>query len=147
MKVLLQRVNNASVTVSDNIIGNIDKGLLLLVGFGKDDTKEQIPAMVEKIVNLRIFPNEEGRFDKSCLDIKASILAVPQFTLYADTNKGRRPEFFKSLNPKEATVLFDLFVEQISDKDVKVETGEFGAYMKVNLENDGPVTIMLDSEE
>ena len=121
------------------------KGLLLLVGFGKEDDSSKLRPMAEKLLNMRVFPDEKGRFHFSVIDMAGEVLAVPQFTLYADTKKGRRPEFFSAKEPKEATRLFDEFVEQLNElHSEKVATGSFGAYMKVSLENDGPVTIMLE---
>ncbi|MBI5184102.1 MAG: D-tyrosyl-tRNA(Tyr) deacylase [Nitrospinae bacterium] len=146
MKVLLQRVNYASVKVDELVISEINKGLLLLTGFGEGDDDSKLKPMAEKIVNMRIFPDEKSRFHFSLLDIDGSVLVVPQFTLFADTGKGRRPEFLKALKPQLARSLMDKFVcifEQLGIKDVL--SGQFGAYMKVELENDGPVTIMLEN--
>ena len=143
MKIVTQRVSSASVKVNDQIVGSCHTGLLLLVGFGKEDTKETLPKAAQKIVNMRIFADESGKFNNSLLDIKGEILCVSQFTLYADTRKGNRPGFSESLEPKKANELFDLFVEELKKAGaLKVETGEFGAYMQVELINDGPVTIL-----
>jgi len=145
MKVVIQRVSRAKVTVEEQVIGEISAGLLLLVGFGKGDSSAEIPAMVEKIVTMRIFPNAQGRFDRSVLDIQGEVLAVSQFTLYADTTKGRRPEFFNALEPDPARELFEEFVQALrSVLPSKVATGQFGAMMQVELVNDGPVTITLE---
>ena len=146
MKVLLQRVNYAKVTVNSEVCGEISRGLLLLVGFGAEDTAEKLSKMADKFLNLRIFPNEQGRFDLSCLDIGGEILLVPQFTLYAITEKrGRRPDFTTALAPDKARELFDLLIEQVRLlSKSKVACGIFGAYMRVALENDGPVTILLE---
>jgi D-tyrosyl-tRNA(Tyr) deacylase len=145
MRIVIQRVLNSSVEVESKQVASIQRGLMLLVGFGQDDTAECLQAMAEKVVNMRIFPNEEGRFHFSVKDIAGEILAVPQFTLYADTSKGRRPEFFAALKPEAATKLFDEFCDCLSKTlDRPVERGIFGANMKVNLLNDGPVTIILD---
>ena len=145
MRVLLQRVSKASVSVEEKVLGEISGGLLLLTGFGKGDDESKLLPMAEKIINLRVFPDEKGRFDKSVLDISGEILVVSQFTLYADTTKGRRPDFFNALEPDKARVLCDSFVQLLKSKGVsKVATGEFGAHMFVNLENDGPVTIMVE---
>lgn len=145
MKVLLQRVNHASVTVNSEITGKIGKGLLLLTGIGKDDTTENLQAMTQKLIHLRIFPDEQGRFHYSLLDIEGEALLVPQFTLYGDTNKGRRPDFFEAMPPQIASPLFDDFTQMVKDAGVKnVQTGVFGADMKVALENDGPVTLLLE---
>ena len=144
MKVILQRVNFAKVSVEGITVGEIEKGLLLLVGFGKDDSESVLKPMAAKISNLRVFPDEKGRFHLSVLDIEGGILAVPQFTLFADTSKGRRPEFFSALAPDKAEEMFNSFVRHLKESEIaKVETGQFGAYMQVTLENDGPVTIIL----
>ncbi len=146
MKVLLQRVNNASVEVDGTIVGKIGLGLLLLTGFGEGDDESVCDPMASKISTLRIFPDEKGRFDKSVLDVGGEVLVVPQFTLFADTSKGRRPEFFGALKPELAKPLVDVFKTQLLNTGIsKVETGIFGAHMKVSLLNDGPVTIMLES--
>jgi len=146
MKVLLQRVRQASVKVEGQATSSIDNGLLLLVGIGADDTQKNLEAVAAKICHMRIFPDENGRFDLSVLDIDGEILAVPQFTLYADTRKGRRPEFFGAMKPPEASEYFDSFVNALNNLEVKkVETGVFGAHMVVSLENDGPVTILVEN--
>jgi D-tyrosyl-tRNA(Tyr) deacylase len=145
MKVVIQRVSRAKVTVKEQVLGEISAGLLLLIGFGKGDTSLEIPAMIEKILTLRIFPNSEGRFDRSVLDIQGEVLAVSQFTLYADTSKGRRPEFFNALEPGPAQKLFEEFVQALRTAlPSKVAAGQFGAMMQVELVNDGPVTITLE---
>ncbi|MBX7138908.1 MAG: D-tyrosyl-tRNA(Tyr) deacylase [Oligoflexia bacterium] len=146
MKIVLQRVNEASVTVEGRITGAIRHGLLLLVGFGLTDDEAKLRPVADKLVNLRIFPDERGRFHHSLAEVGGAILAVPQFTLFADLSKGgRRPEFFGALEPAKAAPLFDRFVETLKQVGVaQVETGIFGADMKVRLENDGPVTIPLE---
>lgn len=147
MKVVLQRVSEAAVTVDGKTVGKINAGLMLLVGFGAESSREQLPAMASKIANMRIFPNEEGRFDRSLIDTEGEILLVPQFTLYADTNKGRRPEFFAALAPDHASSMFDEFVDEFKKLGIhQVETGVFGAMMEVSLTNSGPVTILLNDE-
>ena len=143
MKVLVQRCDKASVTVNNEIVGKIDKGMLILVGFTGDDTSENIDYMIEKILHLRIYDDESGVMNKSILDVNGSILSVSQFTLYADTKKGRRPSYVNALNGEKATILYDEFNEKLK-KHIHVETGIFGAEMKVELINDGPVTIMLE---
>lgn len=146
MKVVLQRVSQSSVTVDEKLTATIEKGLMLLVGFGKSDEISKLRPMAEKVLNMRIFPDEKGRFHYSCLDVSGGVLLVPQFTLYADTGNGRRPEFFEALEPAKATELFDEFVKEVSSLGVaSVQTGIFGAHMKVALENDGPVTICLEN--
>ena len=145
MKVLLQRVSCASVTVAGEVVGAIGAGLLLLVGFSRSDLEPDLRAMARKIVALRVFPDQQGRFNYSLLDVGGGVLLVPQFTLYAQTNRGRRPDFTAAMHPEGAIVLFNEFVQCVSDSGVKkVETGCFGADMKVDLINDGPVTIMLE---
>ena len=147
MKVLLQRVTRASVQVQDEIVGAIDKGLLLLVGFGHTDSTAVLTPMANKVANLRVFPDERGRFQYSLLDIGGAALLVPQFTLYADTRKGRRPDFTGSMKPEVAEGLFEEFAAAVRSSGVKeVECGRFGADMQVELVNDGPVTILISSE-
>ena len=143
MKVLVQRCDKASVSVNNEIVGKIDKGMLILVGFTQTDTSENIDYMIEKILHLRIYDDESGIMNKSILDVCGSILSVSQFTLYADTKKGRRPSYVNALNGEKATILYDEFNEKLK-KHIHVETGIFGAEMKVELINDGPVTIMLE---
>ena len=144
MKVLLQRVSRASVTVEDEVIGVIGAGLLLLVGFGRSDSARDLRPMAVKAANLRVFADYRGRFNHSVLDVGGAVLLVPQFTLYADTRKGRRPDFVDALQPDLAAGMFDEFVRAVADTGVRrVESGRFGAHMQVELVNDGPVTIML----
>ena len=143
MKVLVQRCDKASVTVNNEIVGKIDKGMMILVGFTETDTSENIDYMVEKVLNLRIYDDESGIMNKSIIDVGGSILSVSQFTLYADTKNGRRPSYVNALNGEKATLLYDEFNEKLK-KQIHVETGIFGAEMKVELINDGPVTIMLE---
>ena len=146
MRIVLQRVNNAKVTVEGRTQGEISRGILLLVGFGGEDENPPLKAMAQKIVNLRIFPRGDSKFDISLLDIKGEVLLVPQFTLYGDTRKGRRPDFFSSLPPGPAALFFDQFAAEFRALGIsRVATGIFGAYMQVALENDGPVTLVLDS--
>lgn len=148
MRVLLQRVSQASVKVDDQITGAGEAGLLLLVGIGPGDDEAILARMAEKIVQLRIFPDEQGKMNRSLLDVEGDIVAVSQFTLFADTRKGRRPSFIGAAPPEQASRLFDEFVALLKQAGAKrVETGQFGAHMMVALVNDGPVTIWLDSEE
>lgn len=144
MKVLVQRVLSSSVEVDNKIVGQINKGLMLLVGFTDSDTDKEIDYMVDKIINLRIFDDENGVMNKSLIDVNGSILSISQFTLYADTRKGRRPSYIKALNGDKAILLYDKFNNKLKEKNIKVETGIFGADMKVSLINDGPITIMLE---
>lgn len=146
MRTVLQRVNHASVTVDDQVVGAIGKGIAVLVGFGKEDDESCLAPVASKLVNMRVFSNDNGRFDFSTLDIGGEVLLVPQFTLFADTRKGRRPEFFSAMEPKSASLLFDKFIEAVKSTGVrKTAAGVFGAKMKVAFENDGPVTIIVDS--
>lgn len=143
MKVLVQRVLNANVSINNNIVSSIENGLLLFVGFTNDDNIDKINYMVNKIVNLRIFDDEFGVMNKSVLDVNGSVLSVSQFTLYANCEKGRRPSYTDAIKSNEAKELYDLFNKQLK-KQIKLETGVFQADMKVSLTNDGPVTIMLE---
>jgi D-tyrosyl-tRNA(Tyr) deacylase len=147
VKALLQRVTEASVSVGGEAVGRIGRGLVILVGIASGDTEKDIQYLVPKIVNLRIFPDDEGRFNLSALDIKGELLVVSQFTLLADTRKGRRPSFVEAAPPAEAEQLFERFVVQARATGLKVETGRFQQYMQVKIHNDGPVTILLDSRE
>jgi len=144
MKVVVQRVDNSKVEVDGKVTGSIDKGLMLLVGFTKTDGESEIDWMVKKIVNLRIFDDENGVMNLSLKDVGGSILSVSQFTLYGDAKKGNRPSYINALGGDEAIKLYELFNEKLRSENVVVETGVFGADMKVSLVNDGPVTILLE---
>lgn len=144
MKVVVQRVINSQVEVDDKIVGKIDKGLMLLVGFTENDNQETVKYMANKVLNLRIFDDENGVMNLSVTDIKGEILSISQFTLYGDARKGNRPSYVNALKGEEATKLYDLFNENLKDSNLKVETGIFGADMKVSLINDGPVTIIIE---
>lgn len=146
MKVVVQRCMKASVRVENNTVGSIGKGLMLLVGFTYGDSEEEIDYMVDKIVHLRIFDDENGVMNQSLLDVGGSILSISQFTLYADTRKGRRPSYIKALNGDEANGLYQLFNQKLRSAVELVEEGIFGADMKVDFINDGPVTIILEKE-
>ena len=143
MRVIVQRVKEASVTVDNKIVGKIGYGFMLLVGFTEGDNITNIDAMVKKILNLRIMDDENGVMNKSILDTGGEILSISQFTLYADTTKGNRPSYIKALRGEESTKLYDLFNEEL-EKYIHVEKGIFGANMQVSLINDGPTTIMLE---
>jgi len=147
VKALLQRVSGASVSVGGEVVGRIGRGLVVFVGVASGDTEKDGQFLVQKTVNLRIFADEEGRFNLSALDINGELLLVSQFTLLADTKKGRRPSFVEAAPPAQAEGLFDQFVEQARATGLKVETGRFQQYMQVEIHNDGPVTILLDSRE
>lgn len=144
MRVLVQRCDKALVRVNDNVVGSINKGLMILVGFTEGDNFDTIKYMADKVVNLRVFDDENGIMNKSLLDKSYSILSVSQFTLYGDASKGRRPSYVNALNGSLAKPLYDKFNEELKKYGIKVETGIFGADMKVELINDGPVTIMLE---
>lgn len=144
MKVVLQRVKKASVTVEEKQVGKIDNGLLILVGFTEDDKESQINWMINKITNLRIFDDENKVMNLSVKDVKGSILSVSQFTLYADSKKGNRPSYINALGGESAIKLYKLFNEKLRETNIPVEEGIFGADMEVSLVNDGPVTIILE---
>ena len=144
MKVVLQRVKKASVTVYEKIVGKIDNGLLILVGFTEGDGEHQIDWMINKITNLRIFDDDNGVMNLSVKDVKGSILSVSQFTLYADSRKGNRPSYINALGGESAIKLYEAFNEKLRDTGISIEEGIFGADMEVSLVNDGPVTIILE---
>jgi D-aminoacyl-tRNA deacylase len=144
MRALLQRVSNARVTVEDKVISQIGKGLVILLGIGHGDEEEQVTFLAEKITNLRIFEDEQGKTNLSVLDVKGEALVVSQFTLYADTRKGRRPSFIDAALPDIAEPLVNRFVERLRGLGVPTQTGQFGAHMLVEIHNDGPVTIWLE---
>lgn len=145
MKVIIQRVSTSNVEINKKIVGKIDNGYMVLVSFTNGDTKKIVNKMVNKIVNLRIFEDENDKLNYSLKDVNGSILSISQFTLYAKLN-GRRPSFTDALNYKEASLLYDYFNEQLKNEEVHVETGVFGEDMKVSLINDGPITIIIDSK-
>ncbi len=147
MKALLQRVISASVSVGSEVVGSIGQGLVVFVGVADGDTEEDAHYLVQKTVGLRIFSDEAGRFNLSALDIQGELLVVSQFTLLANTRKGRRPSFTEAAPPSQAEGLFQRFVEQAAATGLKVATGRFQQYMQVEIHNDGPVTILLDSRE
>jgi D-tyrosyl-tRNA(Tyr) deacylase len=144
MRVLLQRVSEASVSVAGQEIGRCGKGLLLLIGIKTGDSSAEVHYLVEKCLQLRIFADTEGKMNRSLLDIGGEILAISQFTLYADTRKGRRPSFIEAAAPEISEPLYELFVQELRAAGVQVATGQFGAEMAVSLVNDGPVTILLE---
>lgn len=146
MKLVVQRVKKASVTVDDNVIGKINEGFLVLIGIGNDDNKEKADYLVKKLINLRIFTDENGKMNLSLQDINGELLLISQFTLYAECKKsGNRPSFSDAAKPDISKPLYDYFVEECRKTGLKVETGEFGADMKVELLNDGPVTIIIEN--
>ena len=147
MKALLQRVTGASVSVGGEEVGRIGRGMVVFLGVAGGDAEKDAQYLAQKIANLRIFADDEGKFNLSALDINGELLLVSQFTLIADTRKGRRPSFVEAAPPAQAEELFDYFVTQTRATGLRVETGRFQAYMQVEIQNDGPVTIMLDSKE
>jgi D-tyrosyl-tRNA(Tyr) deacylase len=147
MRVLLQRVTAGSVRVGDQVVGQIGRGLVVLVGVGKDDTEAEADWLAGKVVHLRIFNDEAGKFNRSLLDVDGDALVVSQFTLYADARRGRRPAFTEAARPESAQPLCEHFARRLSELGVRhVAGGQFGASMQVQIHNDGPVTIWLDSD-
>jgi len=144
MRVVIQRVKEAAVSVGGKQIAKIGKGLLVLLGIGKEDKEEQIKELSAKVINLRIFEDEQGKMNLSLQDIGGEILVVPQFTLYANTAKGRRPSFEQAAPPEIANSFFEQFARALQEQGIKVQKGAFGQHMQVNLVNDGPVTIMME---
>ena len=147
MRAVVQRVSKASVAVGDEEVGSIGPGLLVLLGVSSGDGEEEARYIANKTLHLRIFPDDKGRFDRSALDIGADVLVVSQFTLYGDTRRGRRPSFTQAAPPDLASSLVERTVALLADSGLRVETGRFQAHMEVSLVNDGPVTIMLDSDD
>jgi len=147
MRALLQRVTHASVTIDEQVVGQIGTGLLVLLGVGQDDSEAQVKTLADKIVHMRIFGDDEGKMNRSLLDIGGELLVVSQFTLYADIRRGRRPSFTGAAPPSLAEPLVERFKEAVAAYGLRVADGIFGAHMQVELLNDGPVTIWLDSEQ
>lgn len=147
MKALLQRVSRASVSVAGEEVGRIGRGLVVFLGVAGGDEERDVQYLIQKIINLRIFADAEEKFNLSALDIRGELLLVSQFTLLADTRKGRRPSFVAAAPPEEAEALFDYFVGLARESGLKVATGRFQQYMQVEIHNDGPVTVMLDSRD
>ena len=146
MKVVVQRCKRAKVSVNNQVLGAINEGVMLLVGFTQNDSLKEIKYLADKVINLRIFDDENGVMNKSLKDVNGSILSISQFTLYADTSRGRRPSYIKALNGKEASNLYDKFNEELKNHNIHVETGIFGSEMEVDFINDGPITIILEKE-
>lgn len=146
MRFLIQRVNHANVQVDSQIIGQIRKGFLVFIGVSQEDTQEIADKMVRKLIGMRIFEDENGKTNLSLKDVGGQILLVSQFTLYANCKKGNRPSFIESGDPKEANRLYEYMIQKIRETGIPVQTGEFGAEMKVSLINDGPFTILLDDK-
>jgi D-tyrosyl-tRNA(Tyr) deacylase len=146
MRAVIQRVHESSVSVNGNVAGRIGRGLLVLLGVGQDDTQDDARILADKIVGLRCFADENSRFNLSLADVGGSVLAISQFTLYGDCRKGRRPSFTDAARPEIAVPLYEAFVRMVRERNIHVETGEFGEHMDVYLVNDGPVTLLLDSK-
>ncbi|MBS7578201.1 MULTISPECIES: D-aminoacyl-tRNA deacylase [unclassified Enterococcus] len=146
MKIVIQRVTSASVTIEDKIVGEIGSGLLLLVGIAPEDTQEDLAYASRKLLNMRIFSDEKGLMNLSIKDIKGAILSISQFTLFADTKKGNRPSFTNAAMPQFANQMYQLF-NQLLSASINVQTGQFGADMQISLVNDGPVTVILDTKQ
>ncbi len=147
MKVVVQRAKEAKVTVEGEVVGEISKGFMLLVGVTHEDEMKDADYLTDKIVNLRVFEDEAGKMNHSLLDIEGEILSVSQFTLYGDCRKGRRPNFMGAAKPDKALALYKYFNEQLEKKGVRVQTGSFGAMMDVSFTNDGPVTLIIESKD
>ena len=146
MRLVIQRVSKAAVYVDENEVGRIKKGLLVFIGVGKYDTDTDLTWLINKLVNMRIFPDQTGKMNNSIADVNGSILLVSQFTLYASTKKGNRPSFVNSADPDNAKFLYNKFIAALKELSIYVETGVFGANMQIELLNDGPVTVCLDSK-
>ncbi len=146
MRAVVQRVHSASVSVDGKVVGRIDRGLLVYLGVGKNDTEKDVEWMCEKVANLRIFEDENGKMNLSLLQIDGEMLVISQFTLYGDCRRGRRPSFDEAAPPQDGQRLYEMFIERVSQQVRKVEKGVFGAHMEIESINDGPVTILLDSE-
>lgn len=147
MRAVVQRVAKAGVSVGGELVGSIGQGMVVLLGVGGEDTEKDVGYLAEKVVNLRIFEDENGKMNISLLDIKAELLVVSQFTLYGDCRKGKRPGYDRAARPEVALELYNRFVEQCRSYGLKVETGVFQAMMQVELQNDGPVTLLIDSRK
>jgi len=147
MRAVVQRVKCSKVVVNGKVLGQIDRGFNVLLGISRDDTVEDVKYMKDKIVNLRVFEDDQGKLNRSLLDVGGELLVVSQFTLYGDCRKGRRPSFIEALGGDEANRLYEEFVRLCREDVSRVETGEFGADMMVSIENDGPVTLIIDSKK
>lgn len=146
MRAILQRTKESSVMINDKIVGSIEKGIVVLVGFTDGDKESDLDYVVNKLIYLRIFDDEDGIMNKSLIDVGGSVLSISQFTLYADIKKGRRPSYKDALEPNIAIELYELFNKKLREKKINVATGQFGQKMKVNITNDGPVTIIIESK-
>lgn len=146
MRAVVQRVHRASVTVGEEVVGRIEKGLLVYLGVGRNDTEKDVDWMCEKIANLRVFEDENGKMNLSLLQVNGELLVISQFTLYGDCRRGRRPSFDEAAPPEMGEKFYELFIEKMRGQVRKVEKGIFGAHMEIESINDGPVTILIDSE-
>ncbi|MTI80099.1 MAG: D-tyrosyl-tRNA(Tyr) deacylase [Firmicutes bacterium] len=147
MRAVVQKVTSGSVEVEEQVVGEVHKGLVVLIGVGQDDTDEDVGYLAEKIARLRIFEDENGKLNLSVLDIGGEVLAVSQFTLYGDCRRGRRPSFSSAASPDKANKLYEQLVDKLRDMGLRVSTGKFQTHMVVNIVNDGPVTLLLDSKK
>jgi len=147
VRAVIQRVNQANVKVDNEIIGEIEHGFVILLGVTHDDSPADVKALVQKIIHLRVFEDEQNKLNHSLLDVKGSVLSISQFTLYGDVRKGRRPNFMKAAKPEKASELYELFNESLIQAGIQVETGSFGAMMDVELVNNGPVTIIMETNQ
>ena len=147
MRAVIQRVTSSKVSVDNKVIGSINKGFNILVGFSTEDTLQDLNYIKDKVLNLRVFEDNNNKMNLSVLDVEGEILVISQFTLYGDCRKGRRPNFMNAMSPDKAIDLYNEFIKIMKDSKIKIETGEFGADMKVDIQNDGPVTILIDSEK
>ena len=147
MRLVVQKVSQSNVKIDGKIVGSIDKGYMVLVGITNGDNQVIVEKMIDKLINLRIFEDENDKMNLSLLDVKGSVLSISQFTLYANCRKGRRPSFVEAAKPDISSPLYDYFNDKLADRGIVVEKGVFGAMMEVSLVNDGPVTIVLDSQE
>ncbi|MGL4740540.1 MAG: D-aminoacyl-tRNA deacylase [Sarcina sp.] len=147
MRAIVQRVTSSKVMVNDSVVGSIKNGFNVLIGIKKDDTIEDLKYIKDKIINLRVFTDENDKMNLSLKDVDGELLLISQFTLYGDCRKGRRPNFMEALSGEEAKKLYETFVQMCKEDGMKVETGVFGAHMQVYIENDGPVTLMLESDK
>lgn len=147
MRAVVQKVSSSKVTVDEEVVGQINQGLMVLLGVTHDDTSKDVDYMVDKVTNLRIFEDEDGKMNLSLKDVDGEVLAVSQFTLYGDARRGRRPSFSDAARPEVANPLYEEFVEKVKKQGINVGTGQFGAHMMVDLTNDGPVTILLESRK
>jgi D-tyrosyl-tRNA(Tyr) deacylase len=147
LRIVVQKVKKAEVAINGEVYGSIDFGIAAFVGISRTDTIKDIKYSIEKLINLRIFEDLEGKMNLSLLDVKGSLLVVSNFTVYGDTRKGRRPSYIESASPEEAEKLYNLFLEELSKYNIPYETGKFREHMNVTLENDGPVTLIINSKE